>query len=103
MIDRLMLADVVCIGETHDSEAHHRVQLQIVKAALCSRRAALGVGMEMFQRPFQKEIDRYFRGESKEDEFLKATEYKSRAGVMTGRCIAPSSSSAARMKCRWPR
>jgi uncharacterized iron-regulated protein len=36
--------------------------------------------MEMFQRPFQKEIDRYFRGEDGEDEFLKAAEYKERWG-----------------------
>jgi uncharacterized iron-regulated protein len=79
MVDRLMLADVICIGETHDSEPAHRAQLQIIKA-IHARDERLGVGMEMFQRPYQKEIDRYFRGEIKEDEFLKATEYKTRWG-----------------------
>ena len=79
LIDRLMQSDVICIGETHDSEPVHRVQLQIIKA-LYARDERLGVGMEMFQRPYQKEIDRYFRGESKEAEFLKVTEYKSRWG-----------------------
>jgi uncharacterized iron-regulated protein len=79
MVDRLMQADVVCIGEAHDSEPVHRVQLQIIKA-LYAQDERLGVGMEMFQRPFQKDIDRYYRGEMKEDEFLKATEYKSRWG-----------------------
>jgi uncharacterized iron-regulated protein len=79
MVDRLMKSDVICIGETHDSEPVHRVQLQIIKA-IHARDERLGVGMEMFQRPYQKEIDRYFHGETKEDEFLKATEYKTRWG-----------------------
>jgi uncharacterized iron-regulated protein len=79
MVDRLMLSDVICIGETHDSEPVHRVQLQIIRA-IYARDERLGVGMEMFQRPYQKEIDRYFHGDIKEDEFLKATEYKSRWG-----------------------
>ena len=79
LIDRLQQVDVVCVGETHDSEPVHRVQLQIIKG-LYARDERLGVGMEMFQQPYQKEIDRYFKGESKEDEFLKATEYKTRWG-----------------------
>jgi uncharacterized iron-regulated protein len=77
--DRLLAADLVCVGESHDSDLHHRVQLQIIKA-LFARDERLGVGMEMFQRPYQKDIDRYFAGESLEDAFLKATEYKARWG-----------------------
>ncbi len=79
MTDRLMDADLVCIGETHDSVPCHRVQLEVVKA-LFARDERLGVGMEMFQRPFQKEIDRYFRGEMDEEAFLKASEYRQRWG-----------------------
>jgi len=79
MIDRLLPADVICVGETHDSDLHHRVQLQIIKA-LFARDERLGVGMEMFQRPYQKDIDRYFAGDSPEEEFLKATEYLQRWG-----------------------
>jgi uncharacterized iron-regulated protein len=79
MMDRLAKADVVCVGESHDSEPVHQAQLQIIKA-LYARDERLGVGMEMFARPYQKEIDRYFKGDSKEDEFLKATEYKTRWG-----------------------
>jgi uncharacterized iron-regulated protein len=83
MIDQLLAAEVVCVGETHDSDLHHRVQLQIVKALhACDER--LGVGLEMFQRPFQKEIDRYFRGEIGEDDFLSGTEYKKRWGYEWG-------------------
>jgi uncharacterized iron-regulated protein len=77
--DRLMAADLVCVGETHDSELHHRVQLQIIKA-ICARDDRLGVGLEMFQRPFQKALDRWVRGESVEEDFLSATEYRRRWG-----------------------
>jgi uncharacterized iron-regulated protein len=79
MTERLLKADLICIGETHDAELHHRVQLQIIKA-LFAYDERLGVGMEMFQRPYQKEIDRYIRGDSGEEEFLKSTEYKQRWG-----------------------
>lgn len=79
LIDQLMNASVVCVGETHDSDLHHRVQLQIIKA-LFARDERLGVGMEMFQRPFQKEVDRFVRGDSSEESFLKATEYRQRWG-----------------------
>ncbi len=79
LTDRLLDARVVCVGETHDSEPHHRVQLRIIKA-LYAADDRLGVGMEMFQRPFQKEVDRYFRGGESEDEFLKASDYKERWG-----------------------
>ena len=55
-------ADLVCIGESHDNELHHRVQLQIIKA-LFARDERLGVGLEMFQRPYQGVLDRYLRGD----------------------------------------
>lgn len=83
MVEQLLEADVVCIGEKHDSEPHHRVQLQIIRS-LYARDERLGVGMEMFQRPFQNGIDAYFQGKSGEEEFLKATEYRQRWGFDWG-------------------
>jgi uncharacterized iron-regulated protein len=79
MLDRLMEYDLICIGETHDSEPVHRVQLQVIKA-LFARDERLGVGMEMFQRPYQKVLDRYDRGEITEKEFLKQSDYHKRWG-----------------------
>ncbi len=79
MTDRLTDADLICLGETHDSVPCHRVQQEIIEA-LFARDERLGVGMEMFQRPYQKDIDRYFRGETDEEAFLKATEYRQRWG-----------------------
>jgi uncharacterized iron-regulated protein len=79
LLDRLLAADLVCVGEEHDSELNHRVQYEIIKG-LYARDERLGVGMEMFQQPFQGVIDRWFRGEITEAEFLKGTEYQQRWG-----------------------
>jgi uncharacterized iron-regulated protein len=79
LTDRLLETDFVCIGESHDSELCHRVQLQIIKA-LHACDARLGVGMEMFQRPYQAPLDKFVKGEIGEEEMLKATEYKTRWG-----------------------
>jgi uncharacterized iron-regulated protein len=79
LIDELAKYNIVCVGETHDSEVHHQVQLEIV-AGLSAHHGRVGVGMEMFQRPFQPDVDRYFAGQTSEAEFLKATEYEKRWG-----------------------
>src|SRR5262249_40276781 len=52
---------------------------QIIES-LFARDRRLGVGMEMFQRPFQDRIDDYFAGRTKEERFLKMTEYPTRWG-----------------------
>ncbi len=79
LVDSLMEADIICVGETHDSEPNHRVQLQIIKA-LFARDERIGVGMEMFQKPFQRIIDDYIAGKITENQFLKYTEYRKRWG-----------------------
>jgi uncharacterized iron-regulated protein len=77
--DRLLEHDLICVGENHDSEADHAVQLMILKA-LFARDERLGVGMEMFQRPFQKALDRYVSGATDEATFLEDSEYQKRWG-----------------------
>jgi len=79
MMDCLLQADIICLGETHDRDLCHRVQLQIIKA-LFARDERFGVGMEMFQKPFQPALDQYLRRESSEEDVLKTTEYKKRWG-----------------------
>jgi uncharacterized iron-regulated protein len=79
LCDRLLEADLICVGETHDNELCHRVQLQIIKAIHASD-ARLAVGMEMFQRPYQEALDQFVRGEIGEEQMLKATEYRTRWG-----------------------
>jgi len=80
LVDALCAADVICVGELHSSEIHHRLQLQVIKA-LFARDERLGVGMEVFQEPFQDGIDRYIRHETDEEEFLRQSEYAKRWSV----------------------
>jgi len=79
LIGRLQDASIICLGEIHDSEAHHRLQLHLLKA-LFARDHRLGVGLEIFQRPFQKCVDDYLAGSIGEDELLRRTEYIERWG-----------------------
>ncbi|MGL4552778.1 MAG: ChaN family lipoprotein, partial [Gemmataceae bacterium] len=79
MIDRLAEADVVCVGETHDSVMDHHVQLMVIKG-LYAQDESVGVGMEMFQRPFQKTLDRYVSGAITEATFLEDSDYQKRWG-----------------------
>jgi len=78
-IEELLKQDIICIGENHDQDLHHRVQLQVIKS-LFARDERLGVGLEMFQLPAQKAIERYWAGKTDETGFLKESEYGSRWG-----------------------
>ncbi|HEY9648350.1 MAG TPA: ChaN family lipoprotein, partial [Chroococcidiopsis sp.] len=79
VIDDLAQATVVYLGETHDSQADHAAQLQIIEA-LYRRSHRLAIGMEMFQRPFQAALDQYLAGTISEAELRQRTEYDQRWG-----------------------
>jgi uncharacterized iron-regulated protein len=83
LIDRLLEGDLICIGEEHDSVVHHQVQEMLIKA-IWARDGRLGVGMEMFQRPYQKALDRYVAGTIDETVLLEDTEYRKRWGYDWG-------------------
>ncbi|HEX9145492.1 MAG TPA: ChaN family lipoprotein, partial [Candidatus Binatia bacterium] len=65
---------IVYVGEQHDKFAHHQVQLEILQG-LYRQNPKVAVGMEMFQRPFQKVLDDYIAGAIDERTFLKRSEY----------------------------
>ena len=73
------LADkrVVLIGETHDRFDHHLTQLEIIRG-LHAIHPQIAIGMEAFQRPFQRHLDDYVAGELSERELLRETEYYQR-------------------------
>ena len=70
---------IIYIGETHDSYEEHKVQLSIIMN-LSEKGHKFAIGMEMFQKPFQKAIDDYIAGNITEKEFLKQTQYFKRWG-----------------------
>ncbi len=69
----------VYVGETHDRFSHHVVQLEMIKG-LYRGGKRIAIGMEMFQRPFQKILDGYIAGRIDEKALLKGTEYFARWG-----------------------
>lgn len=75
----LLEADVVYLGEQHDSAADHAAQLEIIQR-LQAENGQVAIAMEMFQRPFQPVIDRYLAGDITEADLVAQTEYEQRWG-----------------------
>lgn len=71
---------IVYMGEQHDKFEHHLAQLETIKG-LFTGNSMIAIGMEMFQRPFQKSLDDYVEGRIDEREFLKSSEYFKRWGM----------------------
>jgi uncharacterized iron-regulated protein len=79
LLDRAAGKKIIYVGETHDQFSHHVMELEIIKN-LHRRGRNIAIGMEMFQRPFQKALDDYIEGKIDERQFLKASEYFKRWG-----------------------
>lgn len=79
MIESASDKKIVYVGEYHDQYAHHLVELEVLKG-LYRKGPKIAVGMEMFQRPFQKVLDDYIAGAINERDFLKKSEYFKRWG-----------------------
>jgi aminopeptidase N len=79
VIDRVAGKKIVYVGETHDEFPDHVMELEIIKG-LHRRGEKIAIGMEMFQRPFQRVVDEYIEGKVDEATFLKGTEYFKRWG-----------------------
>ncbi|MEM9803417.1 MAG: ChaN family lipoprotein [Planctomycetota bacterium] len=67
--DELANADVVFLGEQHDSAECHAVQLALTRA-LAERRDEVIVSLEMFERDAQRRLDLYLDGAIDEEMFL---------------------------------
>jgi uncharacterized iron-regulated protein len=71
MFNVLSNARVVYIGETHTNLKDHQVELEVLKGLSERFPGQVAVGMEMFQRPSQKQLDRWSRGELDEKAFME--------------------------------
>lgn len=76
-----VLADsrVVFIGEFHDQQGCHDFEFWAVQA-FCYEQDKTCIGMEMFQRPFQKSLDHFIDEVIGEKQMLKETEFENRWG-----------------------
>ncbi|MBR8837653.1 MAG: ChaN family lipoprotein [Stigonema ocellatum SAG 48.90 = DSM 106950] len=79
MMPKLAKANVVYLGETHDSPEDHQNQLKIIQA-LYQTHPKIAIAMEMFQRPYQDVVNQYLAGKLTEQELLEKSEYKKRWG-----------------------
>ncbi|RLB82493.1 MAG: hypothetical protein DRH17_05620 [Deltaproteobacteria bacterium] len=66
---------IVYIGEKHSNEAHHNVQLKILKA-LYEKDPRLLVGMEMFVNADQHVLDQWRAGKLDQETFLKEVDWE---------------------------
>ncbi|MEL6261210.1 MAG: ChaN family lipoprotein [Cyanobacteria bacterium J06626_6] len=78
VLSAIAASQVVYLGETHNSEADHAAQLEIIEAL--DEQNDIAIGLEMFQRPFQPVLDRYLAGTITEAELISQSEYETRWG-----------------------
>jgi uncharacterized iron-regulated protein len=60
MVGEVSKSRVIVIGETHDNQAHHDLQLKIIRT-LHEGGAPLAVGLEMFRAENQELLDKWWR------------------------------------------
>lgn len=71
MIDEIKKTRLVFVGETHDNDLHHRLQLEVLRA-LKDARVPVAVGFEMFKAESQNVLDRWVEGTISQDDFIHA-------------------------------
>lgn len=69
-IPELLKSRVVIVGEQHTDERHHRAQLRVIQA-LHAAGAKVAVGLEMFRKNSQGDLDRWVSGAAGPEEFEK--------------------------------
>jgi len=71
MIDTVSGARVIYIGETHDNIEAHRVQLEVIRRLQEKFPGRISVGMEMFRRSAQDDLDRWHQKNLTDKQFHK--------------------------------
>ena len=74
IIPKILDKPIIYLGERHGNFEDHRVQLKVIMA-LHESGHKFAIGMEMFQKPFQRAINDYQAGIINEKDFLKTTQY----------------------------
>jgi len=74
LIQRLKNFRVVMLGESHTSEQHHNMQLNVIKG-LAESGASLGLALEMFNPSQNPVLEKYISARLTEEEFLDQSGY----------------------------
>ena len=69
LIPKLLSKQLISIGETHTNYGHHLNQLEIIRR-IHAHFPDIAIGMEMFQQPYQSQLDAFIRGDINEAQLL---------------------------------
>jgi uncharacterized iron-regulated protein len=69
-VEILKAGRLIIVGELHSNEEHHRMQLAVIKA-LHDAGIKVGIGLEMFRRDSQEDLDRWISNDMSPAEFHK--------------------------------
>lgn len=70
-LPQLLSKRLVIVGEQHSDSVHHEMQRKVI-AALDAAGVSVAVGLEMFRRENQEDLDRWVAGETPPADFEKA-------------------------------
>jgi len=73
MVDAVSTAPIVFVGERHDADEHHTLQLEVLKG-LTAKGKSLAIGMEMFTVSSQNALDAWSAGKVSAYAFVKLYE-----------------------------
>lgn len=71
MLDSIEASRVIYIGESHDNVEAHRIQLEVIQNIFARFPGKVAVGMEMFRRSAQSDLDLWVEGELSDKKFKR--------------------------------
>ena len=71
MVETIVNSRVVYIGETHDNLEAHRIQLEVIEKLFGRHNGKIAVGMEMFRKSAQNDLNLWHDGQLSEKKFKK--------------------------------
>jgi uncharacterized iron-regulated protein len=69
-VEKLKANRLIIVGELHNNEEHHRIQLAVIKA-LHDAGVKVAIGLEMFRQDSQKDLDRWISEDMSPADFHK--------------------------------
>ncbi len=79
LIPKLLSKQLISVGETHTNYGHHLNQLEIIRR-LHAESPDIAIGMEMFQQPYQSQLDAFIKGDLSEQQLLEESGWYKRWG-----------------------
>ncbi len=74
LVQKLQKYRIVLLGESHTSEQHHQIQLNIIKG-LTEAGSSISLALEMFNPSQNQVLEKYISGKLTEEEFIDQSNY----------------------------